>query len=58
MGWFLELNAKQLIELGNERKEAFDRYHQLMAGQSPTVSEILDVFLDWCRMRRTEKTNL
>lgn len=57
-GWFLQLNGKQ-VKLGDDRKEAFDRYHQLMAGETPTgiqVSEIIDGFLDWCQRHRAAKT--
>lgn len=57
-GWYLEVNGKQ-IKLGDDRKEAFDRYHQLMAGQSPTgiqVSEVLDAFLAWCQQHRASRT--
>lgn len=57
-GWYLELNGKQ-IKLGDEKDEAFDRYHHLMAGQSPTgtlVSEVIDAFLDWCKENRAERT--
>jgi hypothetical protein len=57
-GWFLELNGKQ-IKLGDDRSEAFDRYHKLMAGQSPTgtqVSSVLDGFLDWCLRHRAAGT--
>src|SRR5215210_932719 len=53
-GWFLEINGKQ-VKLGDERDESFARYHQLMAGQSPSanqVSGILDAFLDWCALHR------
>jgi integrase len=57
-GWFLELNGKQ-IKLADDRDEAFDRYHKMMAGQSPTgtqVSELLDGFLDWCSRHRAAGT--
>jgi integrase len=57
-GWYLEINGKQ-VKLGDERDEAFDRYHKLMAGQSPTgtqVSDILDSFLDWCLRHRAKRT--
>ncbi len=57
-GWFLELNGKQ-VKLGDDRDEAFDRYHKMMAGQAPTgtqVSEVIDAFLDWCLRNRDKKT--
>ena len=57
-GWFLEVNGKQ-IKLGDDPKEAFDRYHQLMAGRSPKgtqVSEVLDAFLAWCQQHRAGRT--
>ena len=59
-GWFLELHGKQ-INLGNDQEEAFARYHQIMAGQAPTgtqVSGILDAYLDWCKLHRDPKTYL
>lgn len=57
-GWYLEINGKQ-VKLGDDRKEAFDRYHQLMAGQAQSgtqVSEIVDAFLEWCKMHRSART--
>ncbi|MBI3822045.1 MAG: hypothetical protein HY289_05110 [Planctomycetes bacterium] len=41
-GWFLEPNGKQ-IRLGDEKEESFARYHQLMAGQSPTGNRVSSV---------------
>lgn len=57
-GWFLEFNGKQ-VKLGDDRDEAFDRYHKMMAGQSPTgnqVSSVIDGFLDWCLRHRAPGT--
>src|SRR4051812_37630929 len=59
-GWFLELGGKQ-IKLADEEKEAFERYHQIMAGQAPStalVSGVIDTFLAWCQTNRDPKTYL
>ncbi|MBA3727227.1 MAG: tyrosine-type recombinase/integrase [Armatimonadetes bacterium] len=57
-GWYLEIDGKQ-VKLADDRDQAFDRYHKLMAGQSPTgtpVSSVIDSFLDWCMHNRAERT--
>jgi hypothetical protein len=57
-GWYVELDDRQ-IKLGDDRQEAFDRYHQMMAGQSPAaiqVAEVMDWFLGWCLLNRSYET--
>jgi IPT/TIG domain len=35
-GWLLEINGKR-VKRGDERDESFTRYHQIMAGQAPSM---------------------
>ena len=54
-GWYVTLYGKQ-IPLGQQRKQAFERYHDLLR-QPPErrtvpadlVSALADLFLDWPR---------
>lgn len=58
-GWYVEVAGKQ-IKLGDDRDEAFKRYHQLMAGEAASgtmVCEIVSEFLAWCRRHRAPGTH-
>ena len=62
--WYVEIHRKQ-INLGPDREEAFRNYHKLMAepheassvvGQSGSLPEIVDAFLDWTLKNRAPDT--
>ncbi|MEZ6101618.1 MAG: tyrosine-type recombinase/integrase [Pirellulaceae bacterium] len=61
--WHVQIEGKQ-INLGRDRKDAFDRYHKLMQQQpskrtlAPTsdIASIADQFLDWCVKHRAADT--
>lgn len=59
--WYVTLDGRQ-HNLGADKDQAFERYHQLM-GMGPeqrlvgtTVAEVLDAFLDWCKLHRASRT--
>lgn len=60
-GWFVTLNGRQ-IKLGKRRKEAFERYQQLIAKPqkrviaSDSLLAIIDTFLDWSQKHRAPDT--
>lgn len=54
-GWYVQIKGKKVF-LGNEEKEAHQKYHAMMAGQPTPVSipsegvlvvAVLDAYLDW-----------
>jgi integrase len=59
--WYVTLDGCQ-YNLGPDEEAAFEKYHQLMltppeqrlAGE--TVAEIIDSFLEWCHIHRSEST--
>jgi hypothetical protein len=64
--WYVQLDGKH-VNLGPDKDQAFERYHQLMTdrnktipivscSQEPLLVEILDGFLDWCRIHREKRT--
>jgi integrase/recombinase XerC len=64
--WYVQLDGKQ-VNLGPDEKEAFRRYHEVMAARKqpvpvtppsddPLLIEILDAFLDWCLKHREKRT--
>lgn len=63
-GWFVTLGGKQ-ISLGNDKKEAYDRFYELMARlpEKPSTEEedvlvvsLFDDFLEWNRKNRAIAT--
>jgi integrase len=64
--WYVELDGKH-INLGPDEKEAFRRYHEIMAERKKPLPitppsddsllvEVLDAFLDWCLKHREKRT--
>ncbi len=59
--WYVEINRKQ-INLGPNRKKAFQKYHELMAKarEAPLNTEclavIVDAFLSWVKKNRSPET--
>jgi integrase len=59
--WYVQLLGKQ-INLGPDREAAFRQYGELISRPAPpklapdTVAVSLDLFLDWCKLHREERT--
>ena len=59
--WYVQIGNQQ-INLGRDRKLAWEKYHQLMANreavreQVTTVAQLFDVYLEWCSTRRSPGT--
>jgi len=59
--WFVTLGGRQ-IKLGKTKKEALDRYHELMAAPkkqkvpSDSLLALIDAFLDWVQRNRAHET--
>jgi len=64
--WYVQLDGKH-VNLGPDEKEAFRRYHEIMAARKqpipvtppsdqPLLVEELDAFLDWCLKHRAKRT--
>jgi hypothetical protein len=63
--WYVQFDGRQ-IRLGPDEKEAHRLYHELMTeapkpptparGASPTLAEVFDRFLDFCRDQRAADT--
>lgn len=59
--WYVTLDGRQ-INLGPDKDAAFARYHQLKGRPAEleiigtSIAEILDAFLDWCKLNRAERT--
>lgn len=61
--WYVQVNGKQ-INLGSDEKEAFRKYHEMMARPTAppppvaadSVAVILDRFLDWVKEHRAPDT--
>ena len=59
--WYVQIDGKQ-HNLGPDRDQAFDAYHDLMRQPQPTkvvgdsVLAIIDAFLDWCQKNRAPDT--
>lgn len=63
--WYVEIDGKQ-INLGPDRDEAFQQYHELMASPEPVVFKpadsaypvamLCDRFLEWVQTHRAEPT--
>lgn len=57
-GWFLQVSGRQ-IKLADDKTEAFERYHRIMAGENSgdeSVGSIIDSFLEWCSRCRKPRT--
>lgn len=56
-GWFVQVNGKQVF-LADEREDAFQAYHELMAKpkeakpSTDSVAVLIDTFLDWTQRHR------
>lgn len=59
--WYCSIDGRQ-IPLGKDRQAAQDRFHELMAnremvvGESSTLYELSQVYLDWCEQNRKPGT--
>jgi len=59
--WYLQLGKKQ-IGLGRNKKEAFEKYHEIMADRGTAaihyekVVPLFDVYLEWLKQNRAPKT--
>lgn len=59
--WYVQIGKRQ-INLGRDKKLAWEKYHELMAqresltGLLTTVAQLFDVYLEWCSTRRSEGT--
>ncbi len=58
--WYLQLGTRQ-ISLGRDKKEAWTRYHQIMADNQPlretaTIEMLFERFLDWVQENRKPGT--
>jgi integrase len=59
--WYVQIRGRR-ISLGKDEKEAWKRYHQIMADDQPveestaTIEEILERFLDWVKEHRKPAT--
>jgi integrase len=59
--WYFSSGGRQ-INLGKDRKAAFDRFHELMADKETlrsgvtSVYEMSQVYLDWCQANRKPPT--
>jgi integrase len=66
--WYVELNGRQ-VNLGNDRDDAFQRYHEIMAsppsdrearstpsGDGVRLTELFDRFLAWVHQHRAADT--
>ncbi len=59
--WYVQIGKRQ-INLGKNKKEAWAKYHEIMAEKvdfeysQATVAQLLDAYLDWCLKRRSQGT--
>ena len=59
--WYVQIGKRQ-INLGKDKKLAWDKYHELMAAkdsvdqQVATVAQLFEVYLEWCQKRRSKGT--
>jgi len=58
--WYLQLGKRQ-ISLGRDKKDAWKRYHQIMAESQPiretaTIETLFERFLDWVQENRKPTT--
>ncbi len=58
--WYVTIRGKQ-YPLGKDKKQAWQRYHEIMAEQAAvetlaTVAQLCDVYLDWCQTHRKPAT--
>ena len=64
-GWYVQHNGKQ-VSLGREKKQAFAKFHKLMAErreQAPVLADgrsflaVCEAFLDWTQRNRSPRTS-
>jgi hypothetical protein len=59
--WYVPINGQRL-SLGKDKKEAWQKYYETMAGRRPieestaTVTELLERYLDWFQENRKPGT--
>lgn len=59
--WYIQLGKKQ-IRLSRDKKEAFEKYHEIMADRGMAavhyekVVPLFDVYLEWLKQQRAERT--
>ena len=60
--WYVQIGKKQ-INLGKNKRQAWKCYHHLMGDKSctekvmnPTVTSMLDLYLDWCKQSLAQAT--
>lgn len=59
--WYLQINGKRIC-LGKDKKAAWQKYHEIMAGNKPieestaTVAELFERYLDWVQENRRPGT--
>ncbi|MEZ6063746.1 MAG: site-specific integrase [Planctomycetaceae bacterium] len=59
--WYVQIGRRQ-INLGRDKKLAWEKYHELMAKQDcvaeqlATVAQLFDTYLEWCLTRRSQGT--
>ena len=59
--WYVQIGKRQ-INLGRDKKAAWEKYHQLMADQDAvpeqlaTVAQLFECYLEWCASRRSKGT--
>ena len=59
--WYVQIEGRQL-SLGRNKKQAWQKYHELMSNRTGLVSNtapvarVLDAFLEWCSINRAEGT--
>lgn len=59
--WYVQIGKRQ-INLGRDRKQAWQKYHDLMANREfvskdlETVAQLYEMYLDWCEQRRSAGT--
>ncbi len=59
--WYVQIGKRQ-INLGRDKKLAWEKYHELMAKrdsvgeQLATMAQLFEVYLEWCSTRRSKGT--
>ncbi len=57
--WYVQIGKKQ-INLGRDKKAAWDKYHQIMAARhdltsaTVTMAQFFEAYLDWVRPETKE----
>jgi integrase len=59
--WYVTIGGKQ-ISLGSDEQQAFEQYHEIMAGRGrsqtvfPSVAHLFDAYLTWLQKNRSQGT--